>query len=41
VTPGIPVEACNKNTPIEGTRYHARDIADMSRFETNYNFGPN
>jgi hypothetical protein len=41
VTPGIPVAACNKNTPIEGTRYHARDIADMSRFETNYNFGPN
>jgi hypothetical protein len=41
VTPGIPVAAYNKNTRIEGTRYHARDIADTTRFETNYNFGGN
>jgi alpha galactosidase A-like protein/alpha-galactosidase-like CBM13-containing protein/alpha galactosidase C-like protein len=39
VTPGIPVAAYNQNTPIEATKYHARDIADPSRFETNYNFG--
>lgn len=39
VTPGIPVAAYNQNTPIEATEYHARDIADTSRFETNYNFG--
>lgn len=41
VTPGIPVAAYNANTPIEHTRYHARDIADTTRFETNYNFGGN
>jgi hypothetical protein len=39
VTPGIPVAAYNQNTPIERSKYHARDIADTTRFETNYNFG--
>jgi alpha-galactosidase len=39
VTPGIPVAAVNKNTPIEGTSYHAKDIADTSKHEINYNFG--
>jgi hypothetical protein len=39
VTPGIPVAAYKQNTPIERTRYHARDIADTSEFEINYNFG--
>ncbi len=39
VTPGIPVAAVNKNTPIEGTSYHAKDIADTSKTEINYNFG--
>jgi hypothetical protein len=38
ITPGIPVGAVNKNTPIEGTNYHAQDIADTSRYELNYNF---
>lgn len=39
LTPGIPVAAVNQNTPIEGTNYHAQDIADTSRHEANYNFG--
>lgn len=39
VTPGIPVAAVKQNTSIEGTSYHARDIADTSEYETNYNFG--
>ena len=39
LTPGIPVAAVNQNTPIVGTSYHARDIADTSHYETNYNFG--
>jgi alpha-galactosidase len=39
LTPGIPVAAVNKNTPIEGTSYHAKDIADTSKHEINYNFG--
>ena len=39
VTPGIPVAAYNQNTRIEQTRYHAQDIADTTRFETNYNYG--
>ncbi len=39
LTPGIPVAAVNKNTPIEGTKYHAKDIADTSKHEINYNFG--
>jgi hypothetical protein len=39
LTPGIPVAAVNQNTPIKGTSYHAQDIADTSRHETNYNYG--
>jgi alpha-galactosidase len=39
LTPGIPVAAVKQNTPIEGTSYHAADIADTSRYEINYNFG--
>lgn len=39
LTPGIPVAAVNQNTPIEGTSYHAQDIANTSKYETNYNFG--
>jgi alpha-galactosidase len=41
LTPGIPVAAVRQNTPIQGTSYHAADIADTSRYETNYNFGNN
>ncbi len=41
LTPGIPVAAVNQNTAIQGTSYHARDIADTSRHETNYNYGGN
>ncbi len=37
VTPGIPQNAVMKNTPIEGTPYHAKDIADTSKTEKNYN----
>lgn len=37
VTPGIPVAAVAQNTPIEGTVYHAQDIANTSVFEPNYN----
>ncbi len=37
VTPGIPKNAVTKNTPIEGTSFHARDIADTTRTEKNYN----
>jgi hypothetical protein len=39
MTPGIPVAAVNKNTPIEGTTYHAADIAQKGSYEINYNFG--
>lgn len=39
VTPGIPVAAVKQNTPIQGTTYHARDIADTSKAEINYDFG--
>lgn len=39
LTPGIPVAAVKQNTPIEGTSYHAQDIANTSVSETNYNFG--
>jgi alpha-galactosidase len=39
LTPGIPVAAVNQNTPIEGTSYHAKDIANTSKAEINYNFG--
>jgi alpha-galactosidase len=37
VTPGIAKNAVSKNTPIEGTSYHAKDIADTSKTEKNYN----
>ncbi|MCX4585147.1 CBM35 domain-containing protein [Streptomyces sp. NBC_01481] len=37
VTPGIAKNAVTKNTPIEGTSYHAKDIADTSKLEKNYN----
>jgi hypothetical protein len=37
VTPGIAQNAVTRNTPIEGTPYHARDIADTTRTEKNYN----
>jgi Alpha galactosidase A/Alpha galactosidase C-terminal beta sandwich domain/Carbohydrate binding module (family 6)/Carbohydrate binding module (family 35) len=37
VTPGIPKNAVLKNTPIEGTSYHATDIANTSLQEKNYN----
>jgi alpha-galactosidase len=37
VTPGIAKNAVAKNTPIEGTSYHAKDIADTSKTEKNYN----
>ncbi len=38
LTPGIPVAAVNQNTPIEGTSYHAKDIANTSGYEANYNY---
>ncbi len=37
VTPGIPENAVTKNTPIAGTSLHAKDIADTSKTEKNYN----
>ncbi|MER6273362.1 glycoside hydrolase family 27 protein [Streptomyces sp900105755] len=37
VTPGIAKNAVTRNTPIEGTSYHAQDIADTSKTEKNYN----
>ncbi|MEZ0073872.1 carbohydrate-binding protein [Planotetraspora sp. GP83] len=37
VTPGIAKNAVTANTPIEGTSYHAKDIADTSQLEKNYN----
>ena len=37
LTPGIPKAAYDRNTPIEGTSFHARDIvSDTSRAEQNY-----
>lgn len=39
LTPGIPVAAVNQNRPIEGTSYHAKDIANTSQFEKNYDYG--
>jgi alpha-galactosidase len=39
LTPGIPVAAVTQNTPIEGTTYHAADIAVAGSYEINYNFG--
>lgn len=41
LNPGIPVAAVQQNTPIEGTKYHARDIADTSKYETSFSFGKN
>ncbi|MET8952535.1 glycoside hydrolase family 27 protein [Streptomyces sp. NPDC004393] len=37
VTPGIAKNAVTADTPIEGTSYHAKDIADTSKTEKNYN----
>jgi hypothetical protein len=37
VTPGIAKNAVTQNTPVEGTSYHAMDIADTSKTEKNYN----
>jgi hypothetical protein len=37
VTPGIAKNAVLQNTPIEGTSYHAQDIANTSLTEKNYN----
>ncbi|MFI1395332.1 alpha-galactosidase [Streptomyces sp. NPDC020681] len=37
VTPGIAKNAVTRNTPIEGTSYRAKDIADTSKQEKNYN----
>ena len=36
VTSGIPVAAVNQNTPIEGTPYHAQDIANTSKYQNNW-----
>ena len=42
LTPGIPAAAYNRNTPIEGTDYHAQDIVtNASAYEINYNYGGN
>ncbi|MEV4178321.1 alpha-galactosidase [Nonomuraea sp. NPDC049709] len=37
VTPGIAKNAVTANTPVEGTSYHAKDIADTSQTHKNYN----
>jgi len=37
VTPGIPKNAVLRNTPIEGTSFHAADIANTALLEKNYN----
>ncbi|MEV0146992.1 MULTISPECIES: alpha-galactosidase [unclassified Nonomuraea] len=37
VTPGIAKNAVTRNTPVEGTSYHAQDIADTTRTHKNYN----
>ncbi|MER6008495.1 CBM35 domain-containing protein [Nonomuraea angiospora] len=37
VTPGIAKNAVTANKPIEGTSYHAQDIADTSQTHKNYN----
>jgi hypothetical protein len=39
VTPGIPQNAVTNNSPIAGTAFHARDIADTTRTENSYNCG--
>jgi hypothetical protein len=39
VTLGIPKGALDKNTPIEGTPYHAKDIVDLSKGQkVSFNF---
>ncbi len=37
VTPGIAKNAVTANTPVQGTSYHAQDIADTGKTEKNYN----
>jgi len=37
VTPGIAQNAVTQNTPIEGTSFHAADIANTAALEKNYN----
>jgi hypothetical protein len=37
VTPGIAKNAVDANTPIAGTSFHARDIADTTQTERNFN----
>jgi hypothetical protein len=40
LTPGVPVAAYRRNTLIQGTLVHVRDIVtDTTHYETNYNFG--
>ena len=39
VTPGISAQAVARNSPIEGTSYHADDIALPNTSEANYNCG--
>ncbi|HEV3360999.1 MAG TPA: NEW3 domain-containing protein [Pseudonocardiaceae bacterium] len=39
VTPGISAQAVAQNTAIEGTPYHADDIAEPKSSEANYNCG--
>ena len=39
VTPGLSAQAVAQNTPIEGTPYHADDIALPNVSENNYNCG--
>jgi len=39
VTPGISAQAVAQNTAIEGTSYHADDIAEPTVSENNYNCG--
>ncbi|HJP77569.1 MAG TPA: NEW3 domain-containing protein [Pseudonocardiaceae bacterium] len=39
VTPGISAQAVARNTAIEGTPYHADDIAEPKTSEANYNCG--
>ena len=40
MTPGIPVAAYKKNTPIPGTSYHAQDIvSNTTTYANNYNYG--
>jgi hypothetical protein len=39
VTPGISAVAVSQNTPIQGTAYHAQDVANTAFSEKNYNCG--